>query len=79
MKTIGWLLSRMILMRFVTILLGISAFVVSLTLVTYAEEIMSKRWWRRSSTWPLRPAADAGHGIHLHGNFRPARHSAGAG
>jgi lipopolysaccharide export system permease protein len=42
MKTIGWLVSRMILMRFVTILLGISAFVVSLTLVTYAEEIMSK-------------------------------------
>jgi hypothetical protein len=31
MKTIGWLLSKMILLRFVTILSGISAFVVSLT------------------------------------------------
>jgi lipopolysaccharide export system permease protein len=42
MKTIGWLLSRMILMRFMTILLGISAFVVSLTLVTYSEEIIKQ-------------------------------------
>jgi lipopolysaccharide export system permease protein len=42
MSTIGWLVSRMILVRFVTILLGISAFVVSLTLVTYSEEIMKQ-------------------------------------
>ena len=42
MSTIGWLLSRMILVRFVAILLGISAFVVSLTLVTYSDEIMSQ-------------------------------------
>jgi len=42
MSTIGWLLSRMILVRFVAILLGISVFVVSLTLVTYSDEIMSQ-------------------------------------
>lgn len=39
-KTIGWLISRMILLRFVMILTGISVFVVSLTLVTYSEEIL---------------------------------------
>ncbi len=40
MKTIAFLLSRMILLRFVMILTGISVFVVSLTLVTYSEEIL---------------------------------------
>ena len=42
MKTIGWLLSKMILLRFVMILTGITAFVVSLTLVTYSEEILKR-------------------------------------
>lgn len=42
MNTIGWLLSKMILLRFVMILTGISMFVVSLTLVTYSEEILKQ-------------------------------------
>jgi lipopolysaccharide export system permease protein len=42
MKTIGWLLSKMILLRFVMILTGISVFVVSLTVVTYSEEILKR-------------------------------------
>ena len=42
MKTIGWLLSKMILLRFVMILSGISVFVVSLTVVTYSEEILKR-------------------------------------
>jgi lipopolysaccharide export system permease protein len=41
MKTITWLFSRMILLRFMMILSGVTAFVVSLTLVTYAEEIQT--------------------------------------
>jgi lipopolysaccharide export system permease protein len=40
MKTIAWLLSKMILLRFTMILTGISIFVVSLTLVTYSEDIL---------------------------------------
>ncbi len=42
MKTIGWLLSKMILLRFAIILTGISVFVTSLTIVTYSEEILKQ-------------------------------------
>ncbi len=40
MWTLGLLLSRMLLSRFVMILLGVSAFVLSLDVVTYADDIL---------------------------------------
>ncbi len=41
MKTIGWMLSRMILARFLGILIGISMFVLTLEAVSYAKEILA--------------------------------------
>jgi lipopolysaccharide export system permease protein len=41
MKTIGWMLSRMILVRFLGILIGISVFVLTLEAVSYAKEILA--------------------------------------
>ena len=78
MKTIGWLLSKMILLRFVMILTGISVFVVSLTVVTYSEEIL-KAWVGRGFTHSrIRVVAVAGNSFNLHGHFRIAGHPAGA-
>ena len=42
MTVIGWMLSRMILIRFVTIILGITIFVVGLNVVTYSDEILRR-------------------------------------
>jgi lipopolysaccharide export system permease protein len=41
MKTVGWMLSRMILVRFFGILVGISVFVLTLEAVSYAKEILA--------------------------------------
>jgi lipopolysaccharide export system permease protein len=41
MKIIGWMLTRMILTRFLGILLGISIFVLTLELVSYSKEILA--------------------------------------
>ncbi|WP_119389431.1 LptF/LptG family permease [Taklimakanibacter lacteus] len=41
MKIIGWMLTRMLLIRFIFILLGISIFVITLDVVTYAKEILA--------------------------------------
>jgi lipopolysaccharide export system permease protein len=41
MKIIGWMLTRMVLIRFIFILLGISIFVITLDVVTYAKEILA--------------------------------------
>ena len=43
MKTIGWMLTRMIVIRFLVILFGISIFVLTLDVVTYANEILALR------------------------------------
>lgn len=40
MKILGWMLTRMLLIRFVFILFGISIFVITLDVVTYAKEIL---------------------------------------
>ena len=45
MKIIGWMLTRMILVRFIFILLGISIFVITLDIVTYP-----RRSWRCAAT-----------------------------
>lgn len=41
MSTVGWMLTRMILVRFVAILFGVSLFVVTLEAVSYAKEILA--------------------------------------
>jgi len=41
MKIIGWMLTRMILIRFIFVLFGISIFVITLDVVTYAKEILA--------------------------------------
>ncbi len=41
MSTVGWMLTRMILMRFIAILIGISLFVLTLEAVSYAKEILA--------------------------------------
>jgi lipopolysaccharide export system permease protein len=43
MKTLAWMLTRMIGMRFVAILLGVSLFVLTLEMLTYAKEILALR------------------------------------
>ena len=43
MKIIGWMLTRMLLIRFVFILFGMSIFVITLDIVTYAKEILALR------------------------------------
>lgn len=43
MKILGWMLTRMLLIRFLFILLGISIFVITLDVVTYAKEILALR------------------------------------
>ena len=43
MKIIGWMLTRMILLRFAFILIGISIFVVTLDIVAYSPEILDLR------------------------------------
>ncbi len=43
MVTLTWLLSRMLFMRFVAILLGVSIFFLTLDIATYAEEILATR------------------------------------
>lgn len=43
MKIIGWMLTRMLLIRFIFILLGISVFVITLDVVTYSREILALR------------------------------------
>ncbi len=46
MKIIGWMLTRMILIRFIFILFGISIFVLTLDVVTYAPT----KSWRCAAT-----------------------------
>ncbi len=41
MKILGWMLTRMILLRFLTILVGITLFVLTLEVVTYSKEIIA--------------------------------------
>lgn len=41
MTRIGWLISRMIMARFVAILIGLTLFVLTLEIVTYAREILA--------------------------------------
>ena len=43
MKIIGWMLTRMLLIRFLFVLVGISIFVITLEVVTYANEILALR------------------------------------
>lgn len=43
MKILGWMLTRMLFIRFVFILFGISIFVITLDVVTYAKEILALR------------------------------------
>jgi lipopolysaccharide export system permease protein len=41
MRRIGWLISRMIMVRFVTIIIGLTLFVLTLEIATYAKEILA--------------------------------------
>src|SRR5437868_9652482 len=41
MKILGWMLTRMVLIRFIFILIGISLFVITLDSVAYAKEILA--------------------------------------
>lgn len=41
MSTIGWMLTRMILIRFLAILIGVALFVLTLEAVSYAKEILA--------------------------------------
>ena len=41
MSTIGWMLTRMIMVRFLAVLIGMSIFVLSLEVVSYAKEILA--------------------------------------
>jgi lipopolysaccharide export system permease protein len=41
MKTIGWMLTRMIVTRFIGILIGITVFVLTLEIISYAKEILA--------------------------------------
>ena len=41
MRTIGWMLTRMITMRFVLILFGICAFFITLDVFTYADDVLA--------------------------------------
>ena len=41
MSSIGWMLTRMILVRFIPILIGVSLFVLTLEAVSYAKEILA--------------------------------------
>lgn len=41
MKTVGWMLTRMIVTRFLGILLGITIFVLTLEVISYAKEILA--------------------------------------
>lgn len=50
MWTLGIMLTRMLAMRFIGILLGISVFVLSLEVVTYSDDILSTRG---GDTWAL--------------------------
>jgi lipopolysaccharide export system permease protein len=43
MKTIGWMLTRMIISRFLLILFGVSVFVLSLDLITYINDVLALR------------------------------------
>ena len=43
MKIIAWMLTRMLLVRFIFILFGISIFVITLDIVTYTNEILALR------------------------------------
>jgi lipopolysaccharide export system permease protein len=43
MKIIAWMLTRMLLIRFIFILFGISIFVITLDIVTYVKEILALR------------------------------------
>jgi len=43
MRILGWMLTRMLFIRFVFILIGISIFVITLEVVTYASEILALR------------------------------------
>lgn len=43
MKIIAWMLTRMLLVRFIFILFGISIFVITLEIVTYTREILALR------------------------------------
>jgi lipopolysaccharide export system permease protein len=43
MKIIGWMITRMVLARFFLIVLGVSIFVVSLDVVTFARDILALR------------------------------------
>ncbi len=40
MKIVAWMLTKMILLRFIAILLGISSFVITLDLITYVDDIL---------------------------------------
>lgn len=41
MKILGWMFTRMILIRFIFILFGISIFVITLDIVTYSKEVLA--------------------------------------
>ena len=43
MKLLAWMLTRMIMVRFVAILLGVTMFVLSLEVVSYSKEILALR------------------------------------
>jgi lipopolysaccharide export system permease protein len=43
MRILGWMLTRMLLIRFLFILIGVSIFVITLDVVTYANEILALR------------------------------------
>ena len=43
MKIIAWMLTRMLLVRFIFVLFGISIFVITLDIVTYTKEILALR------------------------------------
>ena len=48
MTTIGWMLTRMIVTRFLGILFGIAIFVLTLEVISYAKEILAlDHTWRR--------------------------------
>ena len=41
MRTIGWMLTRMIAMRFIMLMFGICAFFITLDVFTYADDVLT--------------------------------------
>ena len=73
MKIIGWMLTRMIITRFASILIGITIFVLTLEVISYAKEILALDKGNMSIMFKymfMRAPSN-------HGNISPHEHVAG--